>query len=158
MLAFCCCFFFDGTHASSIGICKWLYLVAFLLDTHLHLCFLSEYECRKYYSCIFIIWLECIGIGDNASYFKDEYTYVSSLNYLHLMPQRFMMVVWITVPVMIMKVMTEMLVMMMVILVKLVMMIRFILIICMSVCVCGFLHVNANAHLVLKNASDSPEL
>lgn len=98
-------------------------------------------------------------MGDNASYFKDEYTYASSLNYLRLMPQRFTMVVWITVLVMIMKVMTEMLVMMMmVILVKLMMMVYFILIICMSVCVCGFLHMNANAHLVLKSASDSPEL
>lgn len=70
----------------------------------------------------------------NASYFKDEYTYVSSLNYLHLMPQRSMMMVLITVLVMIMKVMTEMLVMMMVILTKLMMMIYFTLIICMSVC------------------------
>lgn len=100
---------------------------------------------------------DCIGVGDNASYFKDEYTYASSLNYLHLMPQRSTMVILITVLVMIMKVMTEMLVMMMVILVKLMMMIYFILIICKSVCVYGFLHMNANAHLVLKSASDSPE-
>lgn len=94
----------------------------------------------------------------NASYFKDEYTYVSSLNYLHLMPQRSMMMVLVMVLVMIMKVMTEMLVMMMVILVKLMMMIYFILVICMSVCVCGFLHMKADAHLVLQSASDSPEL